>query len=132
METNKENQIIKLLDEYASALSAGAIELIPGFYAEDGLFMPNSLKNFSKSDFLIKSSGIFLKTTAFKIKYAVKSIVMDDNYAFVSAIAETSTRDSLTGNVTPNTTRDFFVLRKTDDDWKIYRYMFNDELRTAG
>ena len=132
METNKEKQIIRLLDEYAAALRSGASELIPAFYAEDGLFMPNSLKSFSKADIIRTTSGHFLKTSDFKIEFTAKNIVVEDNYAFVSAIAETSTRDSLTGNVTSNTTRDFFVLRKTDEDWKIYRYMFNDELRTAG
>lgn len=131
METNKEKQIIKLLNQYAFALSAGASELIPAFYAEDGLFMPNNLKSFSRADIIIKSSGHFLKTSDFKIEYTAKNIVVEDNYAFVSASAKTSTKDSLTGKITSNTTRDFFVLRKTDDGWKIYRYMFNDELRTA-
>lgn len=132
METNKEKQIIKLLDEYSFVLSSGASELISAFYAEDGLFMPNSLKSFSKADIIRTTSGPFLKESNFKIEYTAKNIVVEDNYAFVSAIAKTSTRNSLTGKNISNTTRDFFVLRKTNDEWKIYRYMFNDGLKTAG
>lgn len=132
METNKENHIIRLLDDYAAMLSTGASELIPSFYAEDGLFMPNKLKSFSKSDIIITTSGSFLVESDFEIEFTDKNIVIEGNYAFVSAIAKTSSRDSLTRKITSNTTRDFFVLRKIDNEWKIYRYMFNDELKTVG
>jgi ketosteroid isomerase-like protein len=128
---NYEKEITKLLSDYALSLNSAQVDLIPAFYAEDGLFMPDGIKKISKSDLLEKSTGNFLKQTDFKIEYTTEDIVMKDSYAFVLAAAKTSTKNLVTGDVSKKTSRDFFVLRKEGDEWKIYRYIFNNVLRIA-
>jgi ketosteroid isomerase-like protein len=131
MNNIEEKQIIKLLQEYAFLLNSAHIDLIPTFYTEDGLFMPDGLKNLTRLDITKRTSGNFLKKINFKIEYTAKSIVVQDSYAFVLAAAKTSTKNALTGDINEKTSRDFFVLRKESDNWKIYRYMFNNVLNVA-
>lgn len=120
-----EKEILNILNEYAFSLNSAQYNSIAAFYTEDGQFMPEGFKTISRGDFLKNRSGNFLKSTDFKIDYTIENTFVNNNYAFVSAVASTSTRDFSTGEISVKTSRDFFVLRRDDDNWKIYRYMFN-------
>lgn len=124
MGNNAEKEIAGVLHEYAFSLNSAQCDSIAEFYTEDGQLMPEGHKTFSKADFLKNRSGNFLKRTDFKIEYTVEETIVDGNYAFVTAVARTSTINS-TGNILNKTSRDFFVLRKSDENWKVYRYIFN-------
>jgi len=125
MGNTAEKEIIGVLDEYALSLNSARYDSIAEFYTEDGILMPQGYKTFSKADFLKNRSGDFLERTDFRIEYTIEDTVLDENYAFVTAIAKTSSKNFSTGDISKKTSRDFFVLRKGDENWKIYRYMFN-------
>lgn len=125
MGNNEEMEIIRVLQEYASSLNAIQSDLIPEFYAEDGVFMPDGLKMLTKSAIKKKATGNFLRKTGFNIEYTTESIVVNGGYAFVEAIAKVSTLDILTRAKNEKTSRDFFVFCKEGTKWKIYRYIFN-------
>lgn len=121
--TNEKLAAEQVLHSYAEVLNKTNIASISSFYAFDGLFMPDGFKTLSKKD-LDAVSGKFLKDENFKINYDINNLKVRNEFAFIDAIATTTTIGP-GGEETSENSRDFFVLRKDGEDWKIYRYMFN-------
>jgi ketosteroid isomerase-like protein len=113
------------IQNFANALNAGDLGSILSFYSEEGIFMPEGFKTLSKNS-IGKKRAKLLEELNFKIQFEVVKIVVNDNYAFVEALAKTSENDKNAHSTSEKTSRDFFVLRKEDDQWKILRYIFNN------
>jgi len=127
MSTQEEKQaILNLLTEYDNALNSANIALIPSFYAEDGLFMPDGMQELSRNDLQKKNHESYLKKVQFRIDFTIADIIIDGRYAFVQAIAKANSRNLETDKVSAKTSRDLFILRKDQDKWKIFRYIFNN------
>lgn len=124
--SNSEEKIAvsNVLGQYAQVLNAANVALIPDFYSEDGLFIPNGKTALYKQSDLKMLSGAFLKDTNFCIEYAFDSVVVDGPYAFVEAYATTS--ENTGGTVVIKKSTDSFVFKKVQDNWKIFRYTFNN------
>lgn len=115
----------RLLTQYAQALNAADVSAIPSFYTEDGQFMPEGLPALPAGD-LLKGGESYFKKVRFHISYSVQDMLADGGYAFVQATAKTTTVDLATGREAGQTSRDFFVLRKERQEWRILRYIFNN------
>jgi ketosteroid isomerase-like protein len=127
MNTDKEKHAIeKLIAHYAETLNAAKTDLIPSFYTKDSQFMPDHMKTFSGHDLHDKKNSIFLKKVSFHIDYSINDIVVDGRFAFSQALAKATIIDLATNKQSTKITRDFFVLRKDEVQWKIYRYIFNN------
>jgi len=127
MSTQEEKQaILNLLTEYDNSLNSANIALIPSFYAEDGLFMPDGMQELSRNDLQKKNHESYLKKVQFRIDFTIADIIIDGRYAFVQAIAKANSRNLETDKVSAKTSRDLFILRKDQDKWKIFRYIFNN------
>ena len=113
-----------LLAQYADALNSANLALLPALYATDGLFMPDSGAPLPASTLPGKGTSFFAKSR-FHISYAVEDVTVSGAYAFVQATARTATTDLATGREVARTSLDFFVLRQENQEWKIYRYVFN-------
>jgi ketosteroid isomerase-like protein len=124
METEK-SAAEKLLADYASALNAANSEIIPKFFTPDGVFMPENNRPI-KAARLGERSKTFLRNSHFQISYDVQDIEVNGEYAFVQAVAQTKTFDVGNNRETSQISQDFFVLRKEQEDWKIFRYLFNN------
>lgn len=116
--------VANLLSDYANAINTANTALIASFYTQDGRLMPEGLKDLTKGD-LINRGQKFFQQVRFQIDYAVPDTVIDGEYAFVQTTAKTTTTSLETKKVEDQTSRDFFVLRKEKEDWKIFRYVFN-------
>lgn len=114
------------LNDYATALNAADIDSIPAFYSSDGIFMPAGYPTITKPAHLTTAAEGYLVKTAFNIEYYIEDIVIDNQFAFVTAHAKTLQKDNITGAVIGKTSRDFFILKEFEDRWKIYRYIFNN------
>jgi hypothetical protein len=87
--------------------------------------MPDYTQTLTKSDLLQKGRS-YLSKTRFHISYAIQDVTLKDEYAFVQATAQTRTVNPHTNTEVSKTSRDLFVLRKEQNEWKIFRYMFNN------
>ncbi|MEJ5963768.1 YybH family protein [Pedobacter immunditicola] len=126
MDTQQEKQAVEsLLNKYAEAINAGNGSLMPNFYTQRAVFMPNGRKNISRNDLDRDSKNLF-KKVAYSIEFAVQETTIDGNYAFVQAAAQTTITKLATGEKTTKGSRDFFVLQKEQEHWKIFRYIFNN------
>lgn len=72
----KKQQFEKLLTAYAGALNSANIAIIPSFYAEDGLIMPDGFKELRIHNLVERSKGFFDKVR-FQIDYALPETVID-------------------------------------------------------
>jgi ketosteroid isomerase-like protein len=121
---NEQQTVVNVLNRFATVLTSSNIKKLPGFFSEDAVFMPNETTTIS-GQALQQPSGNFFDKSEFKITFSIKGIVVDLPYAFVQATATATIIARSTGEASEKTTRDFFVLRKTEKEWKIYRYIFN-------
>lgn len=126
MSTQTEKEAVKrLIDTYAQALNAADSVSIPQFYTIDGQFIPEGTKLTPARELKAKGEGYF-KEADFHIDYSIQSIVMDGGYAFVNATAKTASTNHKTKREASHISQDFFVLRKEQEEWKIFRYLFNN------
>ncbi|RYE03599.1 MAG: hypothetical protein EOP44_06310 [Sphingobacteriaceae bacterium] len=121
---NEQQAAGQLLSGYAEVLNTANTALIPSFYTHDGAFMPNGYRTLTKED-LENAAGKYLKNANFKISYAIQSVTIKQEYAFIDATAQTTAVSLNENNEVSQISRDFFVLRKEGSDWKIFRYLFN-------
>lgn len=122
----EKEKIINVLGQYAQVLNAADVALIPEFYSEDGLFIPDSMNVVYKRSDLKGLGDTFLKKSGFKIGYTIQNIVIDDTYAFVEALATTSGCEPSKDSNINKASIDLFILKRTEAGWKIYRYIFNN------
>lgn len=127
MNYTKEKQAIStLLDNFAQVLNSAQTKAIPDFFDQDSIFIPEGMGKFIGIDTLGKTDEGFLKRANFKISYTIKDITVENNYAFVEAFASTVENRISDLNSVKKSSIDFFVLKNVDDNWKIYRYIFNN------
>ncbi|WP_442591951.1 YybH family protein [Pedobacter sp. AW31-3R] len=120
------HDIQETIKGFASTLNSADAKSIPSHFSNDAKFMPDGSGTITGAGLLKKSGEKHLSATEFKIKFSDFDINIDNNYAFVNARAETSQLDPVNNQKVVKSSRDFFVLRKTDQSWKIYRYIFNN------
>jgi len=127
MKTPEQTEAIQnTLVDYAKALNTADIAAIPAFYTNDGKFMPEGHKTITNAALLKKAAGNHLVKSAFHIEYIIEDIIVEDEYAFVLANAKTLQKEGVNGTIIGKTSRDFFILRKVEETWKICRYIFNN------
>lgn len=116
--------IEEVVTAFAHTLNTGNKDALCDFFAQDGLFMPEGFESIPSSrlagptDFLIRAN--------FQIVFTPEDIAIDGGYGFARFTARTNMRNPETGTPTRKKSRDFFVFRKEQNNWKIYRYMFNN------
>ena len=119
------NAIAKTLSDYAEVLNSAKVDLISSFYTKEARFMPEGVKTLHPGS-LKKAGENNLASNKFAIEYSIVSVTEEGPYAFVEAIAKTSSIDNVSGTAIKKSSRDFFVLKTEDNSWKIHRYVFNN------
>lgn len=109
---------------FAAALNTADTTAIQSCFSADAVFMPEGFTVLTGRHLSHVGNG-YLTATHFNITFEVVNIVIDNNYAFVQANASATMRDRKTLQATSQQSYDFFVLKKVDSEWKIFRYMFN-------
>jgi uncharacterized protein (TIGR02246 family) len=126
MSISQEKQAVEaLLKSYAEAINSANGTAIPTFYTQSGIFMPEGMNSLSQSDLAKGSTNIFTKVR-YLIAFSIQDVAIEGSYAFVQASAVATTIPLGEGEKTTKRSRDFFVLHKEEDNWKIFRYIFNN------
>ncbi len=124
--TNQKEVILEIVHDYAKTINRSKIEAILSFYTDDALFMPENYKTITVRKLKNKNFNEFLEKDDFSMEYSDVEVVVDREFAFVTAIAKTSTKNKKSEETVEKTSRDFFVFKKEENQWKIYRYIFNN------
>src|ERR1035437_6307818 len=117
--------IEKVLRKYEKAINASDTLAILALYTPDGIFMPSQAATAIGKDQLKSSYKKLFNASLFNVKFSVEGIEQIDNVAFVRAIS-TEENTVLAGNQKiSEENRQLFFLKKINDEWRIYCYMFN-------
>lgn len=113
-----------LVVKYADAVNAADRKTIASLYSEDGLFMPEGMGSLTRDD-LSKKGKKKSSNIHFHLSYDINDIVISNQYAFVIAHATTNIVNLKKDTQITRSSRDFLVLRKEGEEWKVFRYIFN-------
>ena len=119
----EKSTVEQLISAYAEAVNNGNRQAISALYTQDGLLIPEGFKPVPQG----KSNDKYFANTGVQIGFTVNEVIVEGNYAFVEAQANTNLTDLKNNQELKRKTRDLFILRNTDGDWKIFRYIFNSE-----
>lgn len=119
----------QLMYQYQQILNKAQASKVKDVYAKDAMFIG---QNFPTTVGVTNIKNLytdFLSKLDFNVNFEIKEIQLDQNIGFV--------RTKSTGSITPKgeqtlgreSNREIFVVKKTDGNWKIYRYMFTAELK---
>ena len=116
---------------YMTALNAADLDGILAVFGSDGSILPDEFPTATGQEQLRLLFAAILKARSFGRELHVDRIVEGDDLATV----QTHTTGMLT-MLDTNTTiqavsRELWVLRRTDDEWRIVDYMFNRSERAA-
>ncbi|RFB87160.1 DUF4440 domain-containing protein [Rhizobium leguminosarum bv. trifolii] len=122
-------------DEELAAIEATAVSYLTAFnradvaaviatYADDGVLMaPGRPAAVGKDRLAMVYPGVF-ETVGFDMTYEIKEVVQTSaDWAFVRSATKGTETTKATGDVTPATYEELFLLRKSADGaWQIARY----------
>ncbi|MFH6991023.1 hypothetical protein [Flavobacterium sp. FlaQc-48] len=124
--TKEKEAINTLLGNFARVLNNGDTKAISGFFDRDAIFIPDGMKKIMAGNELGKTTNGYLKRSDFKIGYTIKEITIENQFAFVETFATTTEKSVWDLKPVQKRSIDFFVLKNEDENWKIYRYIFNN------
>ena len=123
--TNHEDQIRGLLATYERALNTSDATLASSCYTPDGIFMPTTLPTAEGPDMEGAYRQVF-GAIRLDVSFTIDELQITSDHDAYALTRSNGTQTVLaTGDQTPESNREVFLLRRIDNDWKIARYMFN-------
>lgn len=120
------SEIEDALTIYFEALNKSNVEQAVGQYTADGIFMPTGLPTATGThELTIAYQNVFkaiLLNVSFKMEEAV---ILEDSVVFVRTQSNGSQLIRASGQKSNELNREFFLMKKENNKWKIARYMFN-------
>ena len=121
----EKNAIEATLKNYEAVLNASDVDGILALYAEDGVFMPTEAPTAAGKEQVRAAYEHVFGIIKLDIAFSVDEIVQSGDFAFARTVSRGEVTILAEGVTLPEENRELFVLKKTGDDWKIARYMFN-------
>jgi uncharacterized protein (TIGR02246 family) len=124
-QTTEKPAIEKLLFSYRDALNASDVTNVLTLYTNDGVFMPSNAPSAVGQEQVKASYEFVFSQIKLNIEFFIDEIVVNGDYAFARTISRGTTLIHANGETVAEENRELFVLQKTNEQWKIARYMFN-------
>ena len=121
-------EIQNLIDAYQRGLNEGDPLLIRSVYADDAMFIGQPFPTASGIDEIIALYTDFLSRLDFDVRFEVQEVELSGDLGFIRTRSQ--------GTITPKGqrpeggegNREIFVIKRRDDEWKFFRYIFNAEV----
>lgn len=118
--------IKSVIKAYEKALNGSDVNQVIKYYAQDGVFMPSGKPTSIGREQVIVAYQHVFKTLDLDVSFKFDEIVRRGDLAFVRTTSDGKIK-FLDKNMTiENNSRELFVMKRIDGDWKISRYMFNE------
>lgn len=118
-------EVKNLLQTYQRGLNEANVDLVKSVYAEDAVFIGQPFPTATGRDKVVALYADFLSKLDFNVEFEILEVELGDNLGFArtqsrgSIVPKGQKRSAGEGN------REVFVLKKMNNAWKIYRYIFN-------
>jgi len=117
--------ITALLKSYEQALNDSDVDKVLNLYAEDGIFMPSGKPTTEgQAQVRVAYQRVF-KELDLNIGFKINEIQWHGDIAFVRTVSNGEIKLLTKNKTIKNHTRELFIMKRIDQHWKIYRYMFN-------
>ena len=119
-------QIKYLLNNYELALNASDTSKVLPLYTDDGVFMPSQKPSAVGASEVKTAYQHVFQALDLNVKFHIDEIEQYGDVAFVRTTSDGKIK-LLDKNITiTNNSRELFILKRSNNKWKIYRYMFNE------
>ncbi len=122
---NDNTAIEATLKQYEVALNASDVDGIMALYADDGVFMPSEAPTAAGKEQVRAAYEYVLGIIKLDIAFSIDEIFQYGDFAFARTLSRGEVTVLAEGVTLPEENRELFVLKRTGDDWRIARYMFN-------
>lgn len=122
---NDTQEIQAVLDAYGTALRTADVDLAVSQYAPDGVFYPYNLPTATGAADLRGSYRQIFETISLDVTFTVHEIVVAGDLAYATTTSNGAVTVLAEHVTVPEQNREVFIFDRTDDGWKIGRYMFN-------
>jgi len=121
----EKSRIEQVVRKYEKALNASDTLGILTLYAPDGIFMPSQAATAIGADQIKVSYKQLFKSYLFNVKFSVEEIEQFGSVAFLRSTSTEENTVLASKQKISEENRQLFFLKKINNDWKIYRYIFN-------
>ena len=115
-----------LIKSYEKALNSSNVDKVMRLYAKDGVFMPSAKPTSQGQNQVRTAYQHVFSDLDLDVNFHIDEIVWRDDIAFVRTVSDGKIKLLKKDITLKNNSRELFVMKRIDDDWKIYRYMFNE------
>lgn len=123
--TDDADQIRSLLATYEKALNTSDAALAASCYTADGVFMPTTLPTARGADLQGAYEAIFA-AIGLDVTFTIDELEITSGHTAYALTRSNGTQTLIgTGQQTPESNREIFLLRRDEAGWKISHYMFN-------
>ena len=121
-------EIQNLLMTYQRGLNEGDVDLVRSVYADDAVFIGQPFPTATgREEIATLYADVFSKLD-FNVKFDIQDIELSGDLGFVrtqshgTIVPKGQDPEGSEGN------REIFVVKRIEDEWKFYRYIFNAEV----
>ena len=127
MSTVAENSDIeKLLSSYGEALNASDVSKTIALFMNDGMLMPQGAPIAKGREQLKAAYEGLYKMFQLNVEYITDEVVVNGDDAFARTNSKGKTLIRANSETIPVDNKELFMLHKDNGQWKIAKYMFNN------
>lgn len=123
MQTDR-TAVEKLLEAYSEALQAPDAAALAALYTESGVFMPAGGPVTAGREAIRQRAERFFTDKWVSLFFTMEEVVFEGRFAFVQATSTCKVQQRFSGTEVKERSKDFFVLRKEEQSWEVFRYVF--------
>jgi uncharacterized protein (TIGR02246 family) len=120
-----QEEIRSLLSNYERSLNSSDAELAASCYAPDGIFMPTQAPTIEGDELQAAYAQIF-ETIQLRVEFTIEELeVANPTLAYALTQSRGTQTVLASEETTPEANREVFIFVRSDQGWRISRYMFN-------
>jgi len=116
------------LKKFTESLNTSDTKAIYDAYSTEGQYIPPTISGVWPPEVVAERADLFFRSKTMVISFDIKSITIENVFAFVNAISKSEIISKFSGVRKTFESKDFFVLRDEVGGWKIFRYMFETRI----
>lgn len=113
-----------VIESYAELRKAGDVDGLVNLFAQEGSVMPPGGPTFVGAEQLREAYEPFRTAIGLECSYEFDEILADGDLASTRTRSSGTVLDRESGEQSPASWKELFVLRREDGAWKIAQYMF--------
>ncbi|MBI3560500.1 MAG: nuclear transport factor 2 family protein [Gammaproteobacteria bacterium] len=125
-DSSAEDEVKKVAGTLFRAINEGNIDMVIGTYHRDSVYLSKNHPAARGIEEIKKAYQDTFGRVKFKVEHVFQQVFTDSSIAVIESSANGTITLQETQKTVPVDVKELFVFRKINNQWKIDRYMFND------